>query len=77
MDLCHTSRNADQILRRVKILQSKNLTDEVLLEELDKDVKEAKFMYEDSEKKYVEIVRRLDMMEDEARIHSILLKAQP
>lgn len=50
MELCHISREADGTYRRVKILQSKNLTDEVLLEELDKDVKEAKFMFEDSEK---------------------------
>ena len=67
MDLCNMSRTADSILRKVKVLQSKNMTDEVLLEELDKDVKEAKFMQEDGEKKCDEISRRLGVMEDELR----------
>ena len=67
MELCHTSKTADSVARRVKVLQSKNMTDEVLLEELDKDVKEAKFMCEDSEKKFDEISRRLGVMEEELR----------
>ena len=67
MELCHISRSADQIYKQVKVLQSKNLTDEVLLEELDKDVKEAKFMAEDSDKKFVELSRRLDIMEEELK----------
>lgn len=67
MELCVTSRTADQIARRVKVLQSKTLTNEVLLEELDKDAKEAKMMCEDSEKKYGEIARRLGVMEDELK----------
>ena len=67
MDLCHISKEADQIARKVKILQSKNMTNEVLLEELDKDVKEAKFMAEDGDRKYVEIFRRLGVMEDELK----------
>lgn len=67
MDLCHTSRNADNILRRVKILQSKNMTDEVLLEELDKDVKEATRINEDTEKNFTELSRRLGVMEDELK----------
>ena len=40
---------------------------QVLLEELDKDVKEAKFMCENSEKNYGEIARRLGVMEEELR----------
>ena len=67
MELCHMSRNADAVLKRVKVLQSKNMTDEVLLEELDKEVKEAKFMAEDSEKKLDEISRRLGVMEEELK----------
>ncbi|XP_059086863.1 tropomyosin-like isoform X4 [Tigriopus californicus] len=67
MDLCLTSKDADRIARQVKILQSKNMTNEVLLEELDKEVKEAKFMAEDSEKKLDEISRRLGVMEDELK----------
>ena len=67
MDLCNISKNADSVARKAKVLQSKNLTDEVLLEELDKEVKEAKFMCEDSEKKFTEISRRLGVMEEELR----------
>ena len=67
IEVCHISKSADASARQVKILQSKNMTDEVLLEELDKDVKEAKFMHEDSDKKYVEISRRLGVMEDELK----------
>ncbi len=67
MQLCHTSRDADAVARRVKVLQSKSMTDEVLLEELDKDVKEAKFMHEDGDRKYVELSRRLGVMEDELK----------
>ena len=67
MQLCHISRDADAVAKRVKILQSKNMTDEVLLEELDKDVKEAKFMHEDGDRKYVELSRRLGVMEDELK----------
>jgi tropomyosin-1 len=67
MDLCLMSKSADSILRRVKVLQSKNMTNEVLLEELDKEVKEAKFMCEDADKKYVEISRRLEVMEMELK----------
>ena len=67
MQLCHISKDADSVAKRVKILQSKNMTDEVLLEELDKDVKEAKFMHEDGDRKYVELSRRLGVMEDELK----------
>ena len=67
MELCNISKNADNIARRVKVLQNKNMTDEVLLEELDKDVKEAKFMHEDSDRKFVEISRRQDVMMTELR----------
>ncbi len=67
MQLCHISKDADTVAKKVKILQSKNMTNEVLLEELDKDVKEAKFMHEDGDKKYVEISRRQGVMEDELK----------
>ncbi len=67
MQLCHISKDADVVAKRVKVLQSKNMTDEVLLEELDKDVKEAKFMHEDGDRKYLEINRRLGVMEDELK----------
>ena len=67
MELCHMCKDADQVSRRVKVLQSKTMTNEVLLEELDKDVKEAKFMHEDGEKKYMEISRKFGVMEDELK----------
>ncbi len=67
MNLCLTSKEADVVAKKCKILQSKNMTDEVLLEELDKDVKEAKYMHEEGDRKYVEIARRLDVMENELK----------
>ncbi len=67
MQLCLISKEADSIAKRVKILQSKTMTNEVLLEELDKDVKEAKFMHEDGDRKYVEISRRQGVMDDELK----------
>ena len=67
MNLCKMSRNADHIQRQVKILQSKSLTNEVLLEELDKEVKEAKFIVEDSEKTLTERTRKLGVMEEELK----------
>jgi tropomyosin-1 len=57
----------DGILRRVKVLQSKSLTNEVLLEELDKETKEAKFMHNDADKNLSEITRRLEVMENELK----------
>ncbi len=67
MNLCNMSKSADGILRKVKILQSKSMTNEVLLEELDKEVKEAKFMSENGDKVLSEITRRLGVMEDELK----------
>ena len=67
MNICHRSKEADKIARQVKVLQSKTMTNEVLLEELDKEVKEAKFMHEDGDRKYVEIARRFGIMEEELK----------
>ena len=67
MSICHRSKEADKIARQVKVLQSKTMTNEVLLEELDKEVKEAKFMHEDGDRKYVEIARRDGIMEEELK----------
>ncbi|XP_071745907.1 tropomyosin-like [Lepeophtheirus salmonis] len=67
MDLCSASLNADTIAKKVKILQTKNMNDEMSLEELDKDHKEARHMAEDSDKKFDEISRRLGIMEEELK----------
>jgi len=67
MELCHTSRSADVIARKVKVLQSKNMTNEVLLEELIKDVKEAEYHRDEGDRKYVEISRRLGVLENELK----------
>ncbi|CAB4067969.1 TPM1 [Lepeophtheirus salmonis] len=44
-----------------------NMNDEMSLEELDKDHKEARHMAEDSDKKFDEISRRLGIMEEELK----------
>lgn len=67
MDLCKTSKTADATARKCKVLQSKNLTDEVLLEGLDAEVREATYMKDDGEKKLDEITRRDGVMEDELK----------
>jgi len=67
MELCHISRSADVIARKVKVLQSKTMTNEVLLEELVKDVKEAEYHRDEGDRKYVEISRRLGIVENELK----------
>jgi len=67
MELCHISRDADVIARKVKVLQSKSMTDEVLLEELVKDVKEAEYHRDEGDRKFVEISRRQGVLENELK----------
>ena len=41
MDLAKTSKVADDILKKVKMEESKTMTNEVTIEELDKSIREA------------------------------------
>ena len=58
-----TSKSADQILKTVKLCESKNMNSEVILEGLDKSVKEGIKMQSDSEHKLEELSRRVGVME--------------
>ena len=63
LNLAQTSKNADTILKQVKIAENKNMNNEVSIEEQDKSCKEASKMKRDSEHKLEELSRRLGVME--------------
>ena len=63
LNLAQTSKSADSILKQVKLAESKNMNNEVSIEEQDKSCKEAAKMKRDSEHKLEELSRRLGVME--------------
>jgi len=67
LDLGIESKRADKILKTVNSLNSKSMNNEVEIEEMTKQEKEAKGMWQDADKKHDEISRRLGVMEDELR----------
>ncbi len=66
-DLAVKSREADQILKRVRYFESKNMTSEMTIEEQEKDLKEASNIVSYGEKKLDEITRKMGVMEDELK----------
>jgi len=67
LELGLESKRADKIIKVVNSLTSKSMNDEVEIEALGKQEREAKIMLADSEKKYDEIFRRLGVMEEELK----------
>lgn len=65
MDLAKTSKVADSILKKVKTTESKCMSNEVTIEELDKCVREAVSMCGDGQHKLEELKRRLGVLDDE------------
>ena len=63
LSLGQTSKNADNILKQVKLAENRNMNNEVTIEELDKNLKEANKMKRDAEYKLEELSRRLGVME--------------
>ena len=63
----YAGRQADDIQKRARHLESKCMNNEVNIDDLEKLVNEAKTMFMDSEKKLDESTRRLGMMEDELK----------
>ena len=63
LNLAQTSKSADNILKQVKIAETKNMNNEVSIEEQDKSCKEAAKMKRDSEHKLEDLSRRLGVME--------------
>ena len=75
LSLAQTSKNADNILKQVKLAENRNMNNEVTIEELDKNLKEANKMKRDAEYKLEELSRRLGVMEvnlETKFLHAIL-----
>merc|ERR1719431_954963 len=67
LDLAQESKRADKVIKIVNNLTSKSMNDEMEIETLSNQEREAKVMAADSEKKYDEISRRLGVMEEELK----------
>jgi len=67
MDLALESKRADKVVKVVNNQTSKAMNDEVEIENLSKQEREAKIILGDSQKKYEEMFRRLGVMEEELK----------
>merc|ERR1719192_3294635 len=65
--LAVTSKEADVVLKAVKIVESKNMNNEVTIEELDKNLRATIKMAHDNEQKLDEISRKLGVQEAELK----------
>merc|ERR1712180_93903 len=65
--LAVTSKEADVVLKAVKIVESKNMNNEVTIEELDKNLRATIKMASDNEQKLDEISRKLGVQEVELK----------
>ncbi len=63
--LCHESRRADAAVRKRQQLENSNTANEEQTDGLESQLKEARFMLEDSERKYEDISRKLSTLETE------------
>merc|ERR1712152_11220 len=61
------SKDADNIVKGCRHWESKTMNNEVEIEELDKNMREAKRIGADNEMKYDNLARSLAMMEDELK----------
>merc|ERR1711915_605687 len=67
LELGQESKRADKVIKVVNMLTSKSMNDEMEIETLSNQEREAKMMAADAEKKYDEILRRLGVMEEELK----------
>merc|ERR1712021_58273 len=65
--LAVTSKEADNILKKVKTVESTCMNNEVTLEELDKNLRASTKMAADNEQKLDELTRKLGVQEDELK----------
>ena len=65
--LATTSKEADNILKKVKTVESTCMNNEVTLEELDKNLRASTKMAADNEQKLDELSRKLGVQEDELK----------
>jgi len=61
------SKEADRIIKEARVFESRTMNNEVEIETLDKDLREARRIEADSEMKYDNLARSLSMIEDELR----------
>merc|ERR1712189_156236 len=67
LQLAVMSKEADNIVKGCRHWESKTMNNEVEIEELDKNMREAKRIGADNEMKYDNLARSLAMMEDELK----------
>merc|ERR1719228_1942669 len=67
MKLAIMSKDADQIIKGARHWESKNMNNEMEIETLDNNLKEAKRIATENEMKYDNLARSLAMMEDELK----------
>merc|ERR1712036_45416 len=65
--LALSSKEADGILKKVKVVESKCMNNEVTLEELDKNLRQTIMMASDNEQKLDELNRKLGVQEEELK----------
>merc|ERR1712083_1181909 len=62
-----SSKEADQVLKKVKVFESKCMNNEVTIEEYDKNLRATTKMASDNEQKLDELTRKLGVQEDELK----------
>jgi len=65
--LAVTSKDADNVLKAVKVVESKTMNNEVTIEELDKNLRSSIKMAHDNEQKLDEITRKLGVQDGELK----------
>merc|ERR1712152_49298 len=65
--LANTPKEADTILKKVKVVEGKCMNNEVTIEEYDKNLRQTTKMASDNEQKLDELTRKLGVQEDELR----------
>merc|ERR1711973_848442 len=65
--LALSSKQADEVLKKVKVVESKCMNNEVTIEELDKNLRQTTKMASDNEQKLDELTRKLGVQEEELR----------
>merc|ERR1712083_1114238 len=65
--LALSSKEADGIMKKVKVFESKCMNNEVTLEELDKNLRQTAKLASDNEQKLDELSRKLGVQEDELK----------
>merc|ERR1712112_611552 len=61
------TKQADEVLKKVKVVESKCMNNEVTIEELDKNLRQTTKMASDNEQKLDELTRKLGVQEEELK----------